>query len=144
MTLVTIKSKEIDRIYDRVKHIDEYQGQRGYMFFCNAVYDSLLLFEFPWGIIRVTDFIPGDSVIAHGLFLNKGILRNIEDLKRCADYTLDLCKIHYIRVIVPAANKNLARLLDRSCFHKVLPLRNFVYNGIIHEDGTMYEYGGKR
>ena len=142
MNVVTIYSKEIDKLYERVKHIEDYAGKSGYEFFCNAIYDSVIVFEFEWGIIRVTDLIKGDSVVAHGLFLNKGILRHIDDLKKAADYTLELCKINKIMVIVPSRDKALGRLLDKSCFHKVLPLRNFVYNGIIYEDGDLYEYGG--
>ena len=143
MNAITIKSEEIQRLYKRVKNVEGYAGKSGYAFFCRAIHDSILVLEFPWGIVRVTDFIKGQSVMIHGLFLNKGILKSMDEIKKNADYALGLFKINKIIVIVPAGSKGLARILDRSCFKKVLPLRDFVYNGIMYEDGDLYEYGGE-
>ena len=83
MNAITIKSEEIQRLYKRVKNVEGYTGKNGYAFFCKTIYDSIFVFEFPWGIVRLTDFVKGESVMVHGLFLNKGNLNSMDEVTDC-------------------------------------------------------------
>jgi len=142
MRKVILTKDNIDRLYDKLKHIDDYRDKPGYEFFVQSLYNAEVILEFDWGILRLTDLVVGDKITAHGLFWNKGILRNVEDFKIAGDYVRDTFKVKVVYVMFPSKLKSLIRLMEKSCFTMIQVVQNALYNGIIKEDGILYGYGG--
>ena len=141
MRKVTLINSEIDRLYAKLKHVDEYQDKPGYEFFRSSLYSSVLVLEFDWGLLRLTN-LDDRKIRVHGLFWNKGVFRDIRDFRTAGDYVLKLFKIERIDTIFPLKDKALIRLMEKSCFKKGDILPNTVYNGIKYEDGILFSYGG--
>jgi hypothetical protein len=141
--IVNLSPENIERLYEKVERLPEYQGYYGKKFFIDSLYDSLIVFEFSWGIIRLTDLIENQSIQAHGLFLNKGVIRDIRVFRELGDFVLKAFDVKEINIIIPSTYKSLEKLLSKSCFKKDRILLNPVYNGIMYEKGLLFKYKGE-
>lgn len=141
MRIVVVKREEIDRLYERFKGMPAnhmYRGDEGYAFFRKALMDSLLVVEYPFGIIRFTDYKPGRSVDVHTLFDSKEVFRSGEQLLEAAQYVFDHLGVKFIEATFPAGSRALRRLVEGIGFEHVRTLRQGLYNGIMHVDGVVY------
>jgi len=141
MKPVVLNEAEIERLRKRFAGkpgTSEYDGDGGKRFFHKALFNSVLVFECEFGLIRVTDYVPSQKVRIHGLFDSKQVFREIGQLKALGNYLFDRLHIQWIEALVPVDKRALQRLLKRVGFQEKGALRKDFYDGKMYTEGVLY------
>lgn len=141
MRIVELNRGEFFRLWSRFigkPGTSEYEGEEGKEFFRTALMDSVLLLEFPFGLVRVTNYSPGKSVSIHGLFDSKEVFREVEQLRSAGLFLMRTYNVGYVRVVVPDKSRALKRLIEKVGFKKVKTLPEGLFDGRMYVDGEEY------
>lgn len=118
-----------------------YRGEEGKEYFMQMLFDSILIVEYPFGIVRFSDYVPFESVQVHALFHSKEVFKSIASLISLAVGVLTILNVKRIEARIPAEKKALKRLLRRVGFTFVKTLREEGDDDIIVEVWTIRRRG---
>lgn len=123
-------------LYERYKDMPGnpmYRGEGGKEYFMQMLFDSILIVEYPFGLVRFSDYVPLESIQVHALFHSKEVFKNVASLISLAIGVLTVLNVQRIEAHIPAEKKALKRLLRRIGFTFVKTLREGDNSGTITE-----------
>lgn len=141
MKQIVLDEAEIERLRVRFAGkpgTTEYDGEAGKRFFRNMLFNSVLVFECDFGLIRFTDYTPRERVRIHALFDSKEVFRETEELKALGHYIFDRLSVKWIEALVPSYSRSLRKLLESTGFQFKGTLRKDFYDGKMYTDGALY------
>ena len=140
MRFISLDVAEFDRLYDRFSHMEAnacYRDADGREYFRRALFDSVLLVEFPFGLVRFTDYV-SPVIRAHGLFDSKDVFGAQDELWRLAREVFTRFAVKYIEVIVPEEKRALRRLLLSLGMMYKRTLPDSMFNGTLYRRAALY------
>lgn len=81
--------------------------------FVHALETSDFVFDFGFGLGRITDLVRGHKARIHGIFWSKEYLKNTEKLSCFLSEIMQYLELGRLECIIPAKNKALNRLISR-------------------------------
>jgi hypothetical protein len=116
-----VTSRQAERLYEVYKDMSgnvEYRGVGGKAYFFDMLFDSIMLVEYPFGIVRFSDYVPMESVRVHALFRSKDVFRNIDTLRLLAKMVFSALYIKRIEAHIPSDKRALKRMLSQVGFKR--------------------------
>lgn len=108
-------------LYQRYKDMPGnpmYRGEGGKEYFMKMLYDSVFIVEYPFGIVRFSDYTHGHSIRVHGLFHSKEVFRHTEDLRKLAMHIFHAFDVMRIEATIPVGKRALRGLLAKIGFEQ--------------------------
>lgn len=139
--IVSLDGRTVDRLWRRFKDMEanvHYRGDGGKAYFSRALSDSVLVAEYPYGLLRFTDYWPPYVVRVHGLFDGKAVFGAREELWRLGRYVFATLDVQFIDAIVPAGRKSLGRLVRALGMSYARTLPRAMRSGTIYIDADVY------
>lgn len=141
MVVFQVSPEETDALYDKVKDLPglpEYKGPDGRAFFDKSIRDSVCVVVLPFGYCRLTDFVPGVSVQAHGMFWSREVLESLDVLRSSVDFVMGALAVNRVDVIVPEHKRSIRKLVERIGFKKDRRLNGYKNDGRIPIEAILY------
>ena len=83
-----------------------------------------IVFETPYGIMKIDSLHPGKPCIAHGLFWSPEAFRDLDTIYAIMDYVFQILGLSAILVQIPGDQRSLIRFIKRLGFEPDTPLPN--------------------